>query len=288
MASSATNVRMTGTLRVSSYDRVASLLIALLILVGTVVLILFAIWLTSRVFLHQEAVPVELVTVGEGDGLDAGGMNLDQPTEEEIGLETDLETPAVEQTLATIADAVGNQMALLQDPTLTDQALSGKGGGSQGDGRMVGRGTGSGSGVPRNWELRFEEGNTLQSYAKQLDFFKIELGVLAPGNQVVYAYNLSKATPDTRTGTADQEKRYYLTWRGGALQEADRDLLTKAGVDSSGRLILKFLPPEVEGALVALEKGYANREPEEIRKTRFGIRSQGSGYAFFVMEQWLR
>jgi len=288
MPSYPANAQMTGSLQVSSYDRVASLLIALLILVGTVVLILFAVWLTSRVFLRQEVVPVEMMAVGEGDGLAAGGMNLDQPTQEEIGLETDLEQPSIEETLATVADAVGDQMALLEDPTLSDQALSGKGGGSQGDGRMVGDGTGSGSGVPRNWELRFEEGNTLQSYAKQLDYFKIELGVLMPGNEVVYAYNLAKPQPDTRRGAADKEKRYYLTWRGGALEEADRQLLAKADVQTAGRLILKFLPPKVEAALVALEKGYANREPEAIRKTRFGIRSQGGGYAFFVMDQWLR
>ena len=85
-------------------------------------------------------------------------------------------------------------------------------------------------------------------YARQLDFFKIELGVLQPDNKIIYVFNLTKPKPDTRTvsNPSLNEKRYYLTWRTGEMQQADRDLLAKAGVDSGDRLILKFLPPEVE------------------------------------------
>ena len=37
-------------LKVSAYDRVASLLVALLVMVGLLVSVLFIIWLTTRVF----------------------------------------------------------------------------------------------------------------------------------------------------------------------------------------------------------------------------------------------
>ena len=62
---------------------------------------------------------------------------------------------------------------------MTDEMKAGRGGGSRGDGRTPGFGRGSGSGVARRWEVRFIEGNTLQTYARQLDFFEIELGVLS-------------------------------------------------------------------------------------------------------------
>lgn len=169
-------------LKVSRYDQVSSMLISLLILVGVVVFLMLVVWLTNQIFLSQAAVPVEMVELGEGEGLLAGGMELEGPIEEEIGVESELDEPAVENTLAAIADAVGTRAALLVDPALTDQLKSGRGGGSRGDGRVPGFGSGSGSGIRRRWQVRFIQGNTLETYAQQLDYFKIELGVLMPGS----------------------------------------------------------------------------------------------------------
>ena len=109
---------------------------------------------------------------------------------------------------------------------------------------------------------------TLDAYAKQLDFFKIELGILQPDNKIIYAYNLAKPKPDSRvvSNPALNEKRYYLTWRTGEMQQADRDLLAKAGVEVGDRLILKFLPKEVELELMGLEKAFNNLTPKEIKK----------------------
>ncbi len=275
-------------LQVSSSDRAAGLLLALLILLGTVVLILLAIWLTNQVFLSQAAVPVELMEIGDGDGSLGSGMELAGPTDEEIGEETDLEEPAVQDTLAAVADAVGAQAALLDDPALTDEIASGRGGGSRGDGRIAGTGSGSGTGTSRHWEVRFIEGNTLQAYGRQLDFFGIELAVLLPQNQVAYALNLSSPQPTVRNGPADQENRYYLTWRGGELQQADRELLTRAGIQSTGRIILKFLPPALEAQLAAMEKARADAIGETARRTQFGIRARGDEFEFYIMNQSYR
>ena len=275
-------------LGVSRYDQVSSMLIALLILVGTVVSLMLIVWLTTQIFLGQAVVEIELVDIGEGEGLLAGGMEFDGPTEEEIGMETDLDEPAVQDTLAAIADAVGAQAALLDDPALTDESQAGQGGGSRGDGRTPGFAKDSGSGIARQWEVRFIKGNTLQTYARQLDYFKIELGVLMPGNKVLYAYNVSKARPDRREGPADKENRYYLTWRGGDLVEADRALLAQAGIQSQGRIILKFLTPELEGQLYRMEKAQAagvNEPPENVRKTWFRVVEQADGYAFRIADQ---
>jgi len=251
------------------------MLLALVSLLGVVVTILLLVWLTSQIFLSQAAVPVELIELGTGEGTLGGSMELEGMLDEDI----ELQEPAAQETLAAVADAVAANEALLDDPSLSDSENRGRGGG----GRGLGTGDETGSGVARRWEVFFE-GNSLAVYAEQLDSFGIELGVLMPGNQVAYAMNLSKLKPDTRTGPADDEKRYYLTWRDGELQEADRALLSQAGIESQGRILLKFLPPAVEATLQDLEKKHKGSEPDRTRKTRFGIRPQGDGFAFFVID----
>lgn len=255
-------------------------MLALVILLGVVVLTLLIIWLTNQIFLKQAAVPVEMMELGEGDGPLGGDMKLEGPADEEV----ELDEPVLAETLAAIADAVAVNTAMLDDPSLGKKRGAGRGGG----GRGLGRGSGSGSGMARRWEVHFIEGNTLETYAKQLDSLGIELGVLLPDNQVLYVSKLSRASPQKRVGPASEEKRYYLTWRSGELQQADHELLSRAGVRSKGRIIVKFLPPHVEAQLAQLEKTHAGPDADKVRKTRFGIRKDGSGYSFFVIDQSYR
>jgi len=275
-------------LRVSPYERVASMLLALLALIGAAVLTMLILWLSSRIFASQAAVPVQLEDIGTGTGGLSGGMELDAPPAEELGMETDLEQPALEQTLAAIADAVATQVALLDDPALTEELLSGKGG-STGDGRVPGIGSGpGGTGRARHWEVQFPPGNTIDSYARQLDFFGIDLGVMTPDDnvaKVAYASRFTQPVPLKREAPTDQEKRCYLTWRTGGLEEADRELLSRAGISSRGKLILKFLTRELELELVGMERTRAGDEVDRIRTTYFGIRPDGGGYRFYIVDQ---
>ncbi len=275
-------------LSVSAYDRVASMLVALLIVVGSAVFVMLLIWLTNRIFPPHTAVPVTMEQLGEGDGGLIGGMELEAPPMEEIAMETDLFEPVVEETLAALADAVAANLATLDDPLLADELVAGIGGGSPGEGRMVGEGTGTGTGRARRWEFRFPEGNTLASYARQLDHFQIELAVLYPENRLVYVDNLSQPRPEVREGPADEEMRYYLTWQQGELEEADRALLARAGVDPGDRPILKLIPPELEAQLVAMEREHAGNNADRIWGTRFVIRSEGRSFNIRVAEQILR
>ncbi len=255
-------------LRVSNYDRVLSMVLAAVLLLGAAVLVLLILWLTSRLFLGRAAVPVVLEQVGTSDSPLSDQRDLDRPELDQ----TDLLDPQMSERLASIADAVAAQSAMLGESSQGQPATQAGGGGMQG-------------GVQRRWELTFIQGNTLETYARQLDFFRIELAVLEPGNRVAYAYNLTKPTPDTRTGSTDAENRYYLTWRGGELIEADHALLARAGIESQGRIILKFLPPDVEAQLAHLEKAHAGVEADQVRRTRFGISSHGNEYRFRVLDQ---
>ena len=72
------------------------------------------------------------------------------------------------------------------------------------------------------------------------------------------------------------------------MQKADQDLLTKAGIDVGDRMILKFIPKDLEIVLVGMERAYQNASPKEIRKTRFGVQPEGDGFKFYIMEQTLK
>jgi len=274
-------------LRVTKYDRVASLLIALLILVGSATLLMLILWLTSRIFATEPPVPVTLEQLGEGGEM-GGGMDLDAPDAEQLGLEVDLEEPMLEETLAVVADVVAANAAILDDPALTEQVETGRGG-RTGRGGVYGYGEGSGTGRGRgrHWEIRFSD-TTLREYAAQLDYFHIELGVLMPGGRIEYARNLSQGRPERRSGTTRQENRYYLVWSRGDMERFDRQLLDKARIDHQGRIIVKFLEPEVEAMLQRLERAKAGSEYRDVRATYFGVRRQGQGYVFYVIDQVFR
>jgi len=269
-------------LRVTAFDRAVSMLVALLILLGFCVVALFIIWITGSSRSTQTAVPVVLQPIGDG-GLPLGSdleINTENPGQVE-----DLEQPQLRDALASVADIVASRLADLDNPLISDPD-SAEAGGSKGE-LARGQGTG-GNGIRRRWEIFFDKGNTIETYAQQLDFFGIELGILLPGNQVQYVSGFSQPRPRVRVGPADAEKRFYLTWQRGDLQQADRELLARAGIDPGNRLILKFLPPEVEARLVALERAYASGRADQVSSTRFGIRREGNGFAFYVISQQYR
>ena len=142
---------------------------------------------------------------------------------------------------------------------------------------------------PRHWEIVFSTDKT-DVYARQLDFFGIELGVLLPDNKIAYAFHLTKKKPDTRVvaDPATNENRYYLTWRLADSRKADQKLLKRAGIEAGNRLILNFLPRDVEGQLIILERDYRGSTPPKIARTRFGVRAAGQGFEFYVLEQTLK
>ncbi len=231
-------------LEVTRYDRASSWLIAMLVTAGVTVVLLVSLWLSGQIHGPEAATgPVKLLPGGQGggDGRTPGGTQLDTPSKEDrIGNDkTDFQP---EKSLSALGVAAANAADLDErDPGV--QGSQGKGGGTRG-GDGPGRGRDHGPGdegdlrlpdfqpvLPRNWEVVFQKGNTLDLYARQLDFFKIELGVVLPDNKIAYAFNLSKRKPESRVSAdpANTERRYYLTWRSGDLEQADRELLLPRG-----------------------------------------------------------
>lgn len=273
-------------LRVSAYDRAASLLVALLILVGITVIGLLIVFFTSRMFARPRAVPVTLARVaGEGGGpaLDMS-RQLEPPGVEEF---PDVIEPQLQQKLTAVENALSENLALLDEQALEAEILAGTGSG-KGDARRPGQGgDGVVEKVPRaeRWEIRFEP-SSLDEYARQLDFFGIELATFGGDNQVHYALNVSEPTPDRRTGDPASEERMYMIWRRGPLMAADRELLKRAGIPVRGRNLLQFYPAETEQRLATLElQAAGNRSINDIRKTVFGVQQRGDQFEFHVIEQ---
>lgn len=277
--------RTRSELNPSAYDTVASMILSLLVILGISATCLLVIWLSSRIFARQTAVPVVIADVGDGEGDDvSGGNELDEPELEEITQEVELPEPQVVDTLALITEAVLDTQSELADPTV-NEALKNSGRRGRGTGRG---GSGNGEpGIPREqrWEILFQEGSTLDLYAAQLDFFKIELGALGAGKQIFYAGSFLQGQPSTRTGAGEKEERLYMSWRQGGLKQADRDLMRRAGLKDTNRLIVQFYPPDLENQLAFLEQQFRGLKASQIRKTRFGVRQAGRGFEFFVMDQ---
>lgn len=189
--------------------------------------------------------------------------------------------------LAAIAASAAGRAALIDDSALVRAAQLSSARGAP-ESRSGGAAAGSSASPERAWELKFPRGNTIQVYAHILDYFGIELGVVQPDGTIVYAAGLSKAKADVRSGLASREQRYYLTWSRGNLTDADQQLLTRAGVDSRDKVVLKLLRPEMESLLAEMEKSYAGGQANRIERTCFGIRRNRNGYEIFVLEQTYR
>lgn len=144
--------------------------------------------------------------------------------------------------------------------------------------------------IPRfqRWQLDFEA-RDIDSYARQLDHFAIELGLIGGEiDGIDYVSELSSRAI-VRHGDSGAEKRLYFMWnRENPLIWFDRQLLQRAGARVSRREILKFIPPALENQLAKIELEYAmarGRSFNSIAKSVFFCESGGDGYQFVVRQQ---
>ncbi len=151
--------------------------------------------------------------------------------------------------------------------------------------------------IPRfeRWDLRFTARDA-KGYYEQLDFFSIELAAIGGGvTHVDYVKKLT-SSQDKRTGKGEDEKRmYFINRREGPLSKYEKDAMSKAGISTNGRQVLKIIPKDLEDALAVLEKQYAIKEQgpnvsvKQIAKTIFECRPGATkGYEWVVIEQRAR
>jgi hypothetical protein len=280
-----------GLVGVSRYDRAASLLVTLLVLIGVSVGVLAFMWIGSRFVVESKAVPVTLVPDDPGGsllGTSSDGVTLDAPTREEVARETGVALPDFRQTLAAVDDLIAARRAEVET-VLGPLVENSGGGGSTGSGNApaFGRGEGRG-GLARSdrWEIRYASGETLADYCKELDFFGIELAAVERDGRAVYCRNFAQPKPLVDRNRTTLEQRLYMTWRlGSARRDTDRKLLERNGIATDGRTIVQFIPAAAEELLARLEYEFAKREPTAILRTRFAVRPHGAGFEFYVEDQ---
>ena len=282
-------------LAVTRHDRVTSLLMALMIVGGAVVA-----WQVARatVLRGGEApttVEVELIEIAGGDpeGLPGETLSVDSPDEQpaEDPSQADQldEEATLKEELANVLDSLSElDMDLVDPQDYEDQSNRGQRGRAEGDSTLRNRGAGGGpgSGLPREqrWVIYYDPGQTLQEYAKQLDFFGIELGAVV-GGRLIYVSHLADEQPRRRTGLPGEDYRIRWLWRGGSRRQADVALLKKAGINAEKGIVMQFLPRDVEEELARLERRHAGRAPQEIQRTAFRVQKAGDRYEFYVIEQ---
>lgn len=281
-------------MRTQKVDQVASLLMSLLVVIGLVVLLMFVVWLTQTFTWSAGDIQIEEERVaGRGDHAEGFERDIEPPGAEEV---EELAEPTLAETLEAVTDAVTSVAATLD--SIDSNAQLSIAGSARGDSRPPGP-LGEGDDiVPRfeRWELKFQS-KGLQPYAAQLDFYNIELACVGGGVATVdYASSVS-SSPKMRSGTSAEENkltRLYFMWRQeGPLKQFDKQLLEQAGVKTSGRQLLKFIPKELEDRLAQTEMKYAiskgHNTVKEIAKTIFESQVVASGnYEFVVIEQRYR
>jgi hypothetical protein len=270
-------------LTVNAYDRTASLIVALLVIVGCTVLGMSVVFFTGK-FVHTvepiPVVPVEATSSSANQGL------AEEPEPPGVEDAPDLSEPQLQDTLETLANAVSDKV-LISDELIDAEKEAGKGQGL-GDARMAGPGgAGVVERVPRwqRWKIRFQP-ESAGEFAHWLDYHKIEIGVLGRDNLVHYGYDFSQAAPKVKSGEPTQETRGYTSAADGPMPGLTMELARKADVARFGPIVLLFYPFEVESVLWTLEKEYSSgRDANDIRETVFTVVREGKEFKFEVVDQ---
>lgn len=281
-------------LRTTWFDSLTSFLLALVLWLSTLVLVLVVVWLLSGNASETAPWPPEEISWGSAH---PHGLQQDflEPGAEEV---VELSEPSMRDSLLAVSDAV-SLVAASQPASLVNQPGQHRAA-SDGDSRPPGP-DGTDDVVPRfqRWQLNFTAQN-LDSYARQLDHYGIEIGLVGGGIQGVdYAGSLSSARPRVRRGNSSDEHRLYFLWSvEGPLMQFDHQLLQRAfdstasDISVENRQMLKFIGPELENQLTKLELEYAmergHSTVDSIAKTVFVSRPHGSGYQFVVLQQRYR
>jgi hypothetical protein len=274
------------------------MLIAVLTGLGLVVTLMFVAWWSSRVFLPTPSVPV---TIGKAHEEVGGGGRGDgtgvRPVEQDFVEPASDEVP---QAALKEDQSYGGVFFAPLQPEIMAEIVGGEPSSSVGVGKGPSRGDKRGAGPPgpgdqdgvppwERWEIRFDP-QTIAEYSRQLDFFQIELAVAGGGSAVVtYVTNVSNTKPTVRTGSPKDEKRLRFMHRSGALREADRKLVNKAGVDPTDKVVVQFYSQPMYETLRSLENVQMGSRPlSEVRQTSFGVRETAGKYEFFVISQEYR
>lgn len=272
-------------LPVNAYDRVSSLLVALLILIGTSFAVLVIVFLFRR-FSPDPVVPeVHRIYKPRGEPPKGYADDIEPPGLQDAPKDL---PPQLQDTLKELTNAISSKTAMLSNETFASEAAEAGYGEGKGNKNYDGDGSGEGGNDPPK-ELRFEAASDTD-YAAMIDFFGGELAVLDMStNKVHYAKNLAQAKPDTRDGDPGEDQRFYFRATGPPLSPIEVRLARKAGIMKPNAYIVVFYPDKVASELYALEEAMMRKNGhellEEVDRTVFRVTKEGRTYKFNVEDQ---
>ncbi|MCD0461451.1 hypothetical protein [Roseiconus lacunae] len=278
-------------LKVSRFDSVTSLFLALILFLGAFVSMMFIVWLLSG---EPKVKPIEPIIEnppGRGENPEGFERDFEPPGAEEV---EDLQEPTLADTIEAVTDAVSSVAASLT--TSNTNATASTQGTGKGDSRPPGP-LGEGDDIIgrwERWELTFNAKGK-KDYARQLDHYKIQLAAFGGGgpNVIEMASNLSGSPKKSVNQDPKSEERLYFSWKlSNPLMQFDQQLLAAAGIAYSGRNVIRFIPKDLENQLAQMEKEYCERKgkkfPHDIAKTIFESNPDGNGFSFSIVSQRYR
>lgn len=268
----------------AEYGKTAAGTIALLSGLFALTGLLFVIGAASKLPVTDVATPIELIQT-HAEFESRGPENILEVESREIEFRNPA-PPEIQELLEIIIELSDSTSQQVENAIQTNTFPVSR---NDGGGARSGNWTGETQGLPgreQRWRIKFNESD-LATYAQQLDFFRIELGALSKDGRLIFVKNFSSANPISRVvHTGKNERRLYMTWRGGTRRQADVALFQKAGVsDADNATIMHFYAPETEQLLARTEIAYRNRKSTKICHTYFTVEEDRTGYKFVVTSQ---
>lgn len=287
-------------IKLTRYDIAVSVMQTSALIAGLAFIVMLAIWL-SNLLPTPVSKKVELMPAGDGgweDGTPDATPNVESPEDavpdpSMANEETDV--TQIEEVIEQVVEVAENAAVIEAPNESTQRETSGIPGSADGTGgRPLGSGGPGRGGAKREqgWIVEFAEKGDIDTYAAQLDFFGIEVGLLLKEeSRLVYLSKFTQPQPTRReVRTGDSEKRLFLAWQDGSQDrvKADIELFKRAGIDATAGVILHFYPAATEQTMAQLEFSYGNQQPTAIRRTYFQVRRAGNGFEFVVTRQVLK
>jgi hypothetical protein len=275
---------------VSAYDKVNATLQTILMMLGMAVGMMLMIWLSSHIKWGGTTAVIPLagpeIEGEEGEKAPEGvAEDFFEPGVEEF---PDVETPQLMDALEAVTNAVSSVRA---SNAFVDGNAS-----EMGKGRGLGhkRAGGGGNGVipeAKRWRIEHQAAD-LDTYAKQLSAFKIDVGSIVKDNNDVFRLRdpagIRQVVNSTR---AQEEKILYFGHQKPKLRQWDERILRKAGISYENSLVVQFYPEETRGILRAIEKERMTQNQKtlkQVKNTIFKLQTGSKGPEFTVVDQIYR
>jgi hypothetical protein len=269
--------------KASSYDKLNAALIACIILAGFVFTALFLIWLTTAFdFSRRAAGPI--VSANEmGDSKPEGvADDILEPGVEEF---PEVETPQLANALEAVTDAVSSVRASLEKRSGdAAQMGTGRGYGSREGGPGIG-----GDGIPeyKRWIINYET-DDINTYAKQLSFFNIDIGVIHQTRNDIWRVHDVGGTPSVvKTNRERENETLRFAHKKMRMQRWDQQLCQRAGVDLTNTIQAQFYSEEARGTIRAAEAAAlegTGKTLVEVKNTIFKVVPTGNGFEYVVID----